>query len=121
MKNEKFTQDEYDALYEIQRGIKGGRVSACVGRNSKRLSGLKLISIAYNGRITLTDKGAQTIFLHRCVQGLRALDAQPGGALDADVALFLGKKSHISARPDGSFDISDKGRESLADILSQGY
>lgn len=121
MKNEKFTQDEYDALNEIQRGIKGDRVSACVGRNSKRLAGLKLISIARNGRISLTDKGVETLFLRRCVQALQVLAAQPGAPIDADVALFLGKKSHILARPDGSFDISDKGRASLADILSQGY
>jgi hypothetical protein len=77
MKNEKFTQDEYDALNEIKRGIKGDRVSACVGRNSKRLSGLKLISIARNGRITLTDKGEQAIFLRRCVLALRALSSRP--------------------------------------------
>ncbi|SHN31969.1 hypothetical protein SAMN05192549_107230 [Duganella sacchari] len=121
MKNEKFTQDEYDALNEVKRGIKGDRVSACVGRNSKRLSGLKLISIARNGHISLTDKGAQTLFLRRCVLALQALAAQPGSAIDADVALFLGKKSHISERAEGGFDISDKGRESLADIISQGF
>ncbi|WP_432383628.1 hypothetical protein [Duganella sp. P38] len=121
MKNEKFTQDEYDALYEVKRGIKGDRVSACVGRNSKRLSGLKLISIARNGRIALTDKGEQTIFLHRCVQGLRSVASQPGSPLDADVALFLGKKSHVVQRADGGFEISDKGRESLQDITNQGF
>ena len=121
MKNEKFTQDEYDALYEIKRGLKGDRVSACIGRNTKRLSGLKLISIAHNGRISLTDKGEQTIFLHRCVLGLRAVSAQPGSALDADVALFLGKKSHVVERADGGFELTDKGRESLADITSQGF
>ncbi|NYE60939.1 hypothetical protein FHW58_002091 [Duganella sp. 1224] len=121
MKNDKFTQDEYDALYEIQRGLKGDRVSACVGRNSKRLSGLKLISIARNGRIALTDKGEQTLFLHRCVLGLRAVAAQPGSALDADVALFLGKKSHVAAHDAGGYALTDKGRESLADITSQGW
>ncbi|TFW15516.1 hypothetical protein [Duganella callida] len=120
MKNEKFTQDEYDALNEIKRGIKGDRVSACVGRNSKRLSGLKLISIARNGRISLTDKGEETLFLRRCVLGLRAIEADPASHIDQDVALFLGKKSHIIPRPDGGYDISDKGRESLADIISQG-
>jgi hypothetical protein len=121
MKNEKFTQDEYNALYEVQRGIKGDRVSACVGRNSKRLSGLKLISIAHNGRISLTDKGEQTIFLHRCVLGLRTVAGQPGSTLDADVALFLGKKSHVLQRADGGFELSDKGRESLQDITNQGF
>ncbi|MRW92883.1 hypothetical protein GJ699_23055 [Duganella sp. FT80W] len=121
MKNEKFTQDEYDALNEIKRGIKGDRVSACVGRNSKRLSGLKLISIARNGRIALTEKGEETLFLRRCVLALRSLSEQSGAAIDADVALFLGKKSHILALPDGGFEISDKGRESLQDILNQGF
>ena len=121
MKNEKFTQVEYDALYEVQRGIKGDRVSACIGRNTKRLSGLKLFSIARNGRVSLTDKGEQTIFLHRCVQAMRALAATPGGMLDADIALFLGKKSHVVQREDGGFELSDKGRESLADITQQGF
>ena len=121
MKNEKFTQDEYDALDEIKRGIKGDRVSACVGRNSKRLSGVKLISIARNGRISLTEKGEQTLFLRRCVLGLRAIAADPASPLDQDVALFLGKKSHIVPRPEGGFEISDKGRESLDDITSQGH
>lgn len=120
MKNEKLSTDEFNALEEIARGIKG-KPSACVGRNSKRLSGLKLISIAHNGRITLTDKGEQTIFLHRCVLGLRAVSAQPGSPLDADVALFLGKKSHVVERADGGFELTDKGRESLADITSQGF
>ena len=54
MKNEKLTQDEYDALAEVARGIKGDRVSACVGRNTKRLAGLKLFSVAKNGRLSLT-------------------------------------------------------------------
>lgn len=121
MKNEKFTQDEHDALNEIKRGIKGDRVSACVGRNSKRLSGLKLISIAHNGRISLTEKGEQTIFLRRCVMALRALAEQAGAAIDADVAMFLGKKSHIVERAEGGFEISEKGRESLEDIIRQGY
>src|SRR5471032_1077034 len=121
MKNEKLTQDEYDALNEVARGIKGERVSACIGRNTKRLSGLKLFSIAHNGRISLTEKGQQAIFLRRCILGLRAVAADPTGTLDADVANFLGKKAHILPRADGAgFDITDKGRESLADIASQG-
>jgi hypothetical protein len=120
MKNEKLTQDEYNALDEVKRGIKGERVSACVGRNTKRLAGLKLFTIAKNGRISLTDKGEQTLFLRRCIMGLRAIEADPASAIDADVALFLGKKSHIIARAEGGFEISDKGRESLADIVNQG-
>jgi hypothetical protein len=120
MKNEKLTQDEYNALDEVKRGIKGERISACVGRNTKRLAGLKLFNFAKNGRISLTDKGEQTLFLRRCILGLRAIEADPASAIDADVALFLGKKSHIVARAEGGFEISDKGRESLADIANQG-
>ncbi|RFP15990.1 MULTISPECIES: hypothetical protein [unclassified Duganella] len=120
MKNEKLTQDEYNALDEVKRGIKGERVSACVGRNTKRLTGIKLFTIAKNGRISLTDKGEEVLFLRRCVLGLRAIEADPSSAIDADVAQFLGKKSHIVPRAEGGYDISDKGRESLADIAKQG-
>ncbi len=43
----------------------------------------------------------------------------PGAVADKDVALFLGKKSHIVATEDG-FAITEKGRESLADIEALG-
>ena len=120
MKNEKLTQDEYNALDEVKRGIKGERVSACVGRNTKRLTGIKLFTIAKNGRISLTDKGDEVLFLRRCILGLRAIEADPASPLDADVALFLGKKSHIVPRAAGGFELSDKGRYSLAVIANQG-
>lgn len=121
MKNEKLTQDEYDALNEVARGIKTERVSACIGRNTKRLSGLKLFSIAHNGRISITEKGQQMLFVRRCILGLRAVAADTHTTLDADVANFLGKKAHIVAREAGDgYDITDKGRESLADIAAQG-
>lgn len=116
MKNEKLTTDEYDALEHIQRGARHDRVNACVGRNAKRLSGLKMIQYSKDGKLAMTDKGRQVLFLRRCILGLRALAADPAAALDADVALFLGKKSHIAALPDGGFEVTDKGRESLADI-----
>ena len=121
MKNEKLTQDEYDALDEVKRGLKAGeRVSARVGRNTKRLSGIKLFSIAHNGRISLTPKGEEVLFLRRCILALRALVDDPASPVEADVAMFLGKKSHIVPRAEGGFDVSDKGRESLADITNQG-
>lgn len=121
MKNEKLTTDEYDALEQIARGIRGERVSACVARNTKRLSGLKLVSFSKDGRLSLTEKAQQTLFVRRCINGLRAVAGDPLAALDADVATFLGKKAHILARsPEGGHDITDKGRESLADIDSQG-
>lgn len=117
MKNEKLTTDEYDALEQVARGIRGERVSACVARNTKRLAGLKLLSFSKDGRLSLTDKAQQELFLRRCIRSLRAVAADPLCALDADVVFFLGKKAHIVARPDGAgYDISDKGRASLADI-----
>ena len=116
MKNEKLTTDEYDALGHIARGATHDRVNACVGRNAKRLSGLKMIQYAKDGRVALTDKGQQVLFLRRCISALRALAADPAAAVDADVSTFLGKKSHIAAREEGGFEVTGKGRESLADI-----
>ena len=118
MKHEKLSTDEFNALLEIARGIQG-KPSACVGRNSKRLSGIKLIKFERTGRIILTDAGKERLFLRRCVLALKALVEAPGAQLDADVALFLGKKSHI-AEIEGVLTITDKGRESLADIEAQG-
>jgi hypothetical protein len=118
MKHEKLSTDEFNALDEIARGIKG-RPSACVGRNSKRLSGIKLIKFERSGAIILTDAGRERLFLRRCILALRALAAAPGPVADKDVALFLGKKSHI-VEAEGGFAITDKGRESLADIEAQG-
>lgn len=119
MKNEKLTTDEYDALGHIERGATHDKVNACVGRNAKRLSGLKLIQYGKDGRVALTDKGQQALFLRRCIAGLRAVVADPASRLDADVAGFLGKKSHIAPREAGGFEVTDKGRESLADIEAQ--
>lgn len=119
MKNEKLTTDEYDALEHILRGARHDRVNACVGRNAKRLSGLKLVQYSKDGSVALTDKGQQLLFLRRCIVGLRAVAADPAAPLEADVAVFLGKKSHIAARDAGGFDITAKGRESLADIEAQ--
>ena len=119
MKNEKLTTDEYDALGHIERGASHDKVNACVGRNAKRLSGLKMIQYSKDGRLALSDKGQQALFLRRCISGLRAVAVDPAAPLDADVAVFLGKKSHIAPREAGGFDVTDKGRESLADIDAQ--
>ena len=55
-------------------------------------------------------------------QAARDLEPQVQLAkLDTEVAYFLGKKAHIVARAEGEgHDISDKGRESLADIDTLG-
>ena len=119
MKNEKLTGDEYDALEWIRRGARNDRVNACVGRNAKRLCGLKLVQYARNGSLSLTDKGQELLFLRRCVQSLRALGADPLAPLDADVVQFLSRKSHIAERPEGGYELTPRGRESLADISAQ--
>jgi hypothetical protein len=119
MKEQKLTTDEYDALDHIRRGAQHDRVNACVGRNAKRLSGLKLIQYARDGKVALTDNGVQVLFLRRCIAGLQALAADPALQPDDDVVQFLTRKSHIAARDGGGFDVTDKGRESLADIAAQ--
>lgn len=122
MKNEKLTTDEFDALDQVAAGIKTERPSACVGRNAKRLSGLKLISYARDGRLSVTDKGHEVMFVRRCIMGLRAIAADPLAPLGKDVTLFLGKKSHILPLADGKgYEITDKGRASLADMDTQGH
>lgn len=116
MKNEKLTQDEYDALGHIERGAKHDRVNACVGRNAKRLAGLKMVQYSKDGKLAMTEKGQQVLFLKRCIGALRAVAADTAAPIDADVALFLGKKSHIVPLEGGGYAVTDKGRESLADI-----
>lgn len=119
MKDLKLTGDEYDALEFIRRGARDDRVNACVGRNAKRLSGLKLIQYAKNGSIALTAQGNETLFLRRCVESLRRLDADAQAALDDDVAQFLLRKSHIAPLDAGGFELTARGRESLADIAGR--
>lgn len=118
--NDSLTADEYDALEQISKGVKRERPSACVARNSKRLNGLKYITHEKDGRLTVTEKGKQTLFLQNCINGLRAVSNDPLAPLAADVATFLGKKGHIMPRElAGGFEITQRGRESLADIESR--
>lgn len=119
--NDSLTKDEYDALEQIRKLPRGERPSACVARNTKRLSGLKYVAFAKDGCLALTEKGQQTLFIRRCIEGLRAIATDPLASLEADVATFLGKKGHIapSVSSDG-FDITQRGRESLADIEATG-
>ena len=122
MKNEKLTTDEFDALEQIAQGIKAERVSACVARNSKRLSGLKLITYGQSGRLSITDKAQHLLFVRRGIRGLRAVAGDSLTELEADVAYFLGKIAHILVREsDQGFEITEKGRESLADMDSLGH
>jgi len=116
---DQLTTDEYNALEFIRGGARSDRFNACVGRNAKKLAGLKLVDYGRNGSLALTAKGQEVIFLRRCVAGLEALAADPQAQVDADVVQFLGRKSHIAAQAEGGFVLTDKGRESLADIVAK--
>ncbi|WP_050465628.1 hypothetical protein [Herbaspirillum autotrophicum] len=118
--NNDLTKDEFDALGQVSRNEHRGRASACVARNTKRLTGLKFMEFSKAGHLSLTDKGKQILFIHRCIEALRALAADVQAQPDADVAIFLGRKGHIAPR-DGAegFDVTQRGRESLADIDAQ--
>jgi hypothetical protein len=119
MKNEKLSTDEYNALAFIRGGARSDRVNACVGRNAKRLAGLKMISYARDGRVDLTEKGQQVLFLRACIEALTSLSQDPAAPVDGDVAQFLARKSHIVPREAGGFEVTARGLESLADIQSQ--
>jgi hypothetical protein len=119
MKNEKLTTDEYNALEFIRRGARNDRVNACVGRNAKRLAGLKMIAYARDGRVEMTEKGQQVLFLRACVEALTSLAQDPAAPVAGDVAQFLIRKSHIAPREEGGFVVTARGLESLADIQAQ--
>lgn len=114
--DDRLTTDEYDALQQISNAARGERPSACIARNSKKLNGLKFISHAKDGNLTLTEKGQQTLFLKQCINGLRAIDADSTAALSDDVAQFLAKKGHITRDANGCLTLTVRGRESLTDI-----
>lgn len=115
------TTDEYEAMKQIGAKHKGERPSACVARNTKRLCGLKYAAHGKDGRLSLTEKGQQTLFFKRCIDGLRALSDHPSLMPEPDVAAFLSKKGHIAAAPSpGGFELTQRGRESLTDIDSAG-
>jgi hypothetical protein len=118
---DRLSADEFDALEEVATAPKLQRPSARVGRNAKRLSGLKYIAYAKNGALSLTEKGQQTLFIKHCIDGLRAVGADPLAPLPTDVAVFLGKKGHIAKR-DGAdgHEVTQRGLESLADIDAGG-
>ena len=114
--DDRLTTDEYDALEQIGNATRGERPSACIARNSKKLNGLKFISHAKDGHLTLTEKGQQTLFLKQCITGLRTVSSTPAAQLSADVAQFLLKKGHVERDAAGLFTLTLRGRESLADI-----
>lgn len=123
--DDNLTKDEFDALAQIRQAKKGVRPSACVARNAKRLIGLKYAKGGRDGTLSLTEKGQQTLFVKRCIDGLRAVAnsavvATAPAPVDADVATFLSRKGLIAPKTAGEgFEITERGRESLADIDSR--
>lgn len=123
--NDNLTKDEYEALVQIKKARKGERPSACVARNAKALIGLKYITHGKDGAFMLTEKGQQTLFVKRCIDGMRAVataavTATAPAKLDADVTAFLSKKGLIAPHAEGEgFSLTERGRETLADIESR--
>lgn len=119
--DDSLTIDQLDALAQISRAKKHERVSACVARNAKTLIGLKYVRHEKDGQLALTEKGQQTLFVRRCIEGLRAVANDALAPLDPDVATFLSKKGHIAPKASSEgFDITQRGSESLKDIDSAG-
>ncbi|RJF99268.1 hypothetical protein [Noviherbaspirillum saxi] len=118
--DDSLTKDEYEALFQITKLKRGERPNACVARNTKRLIGLKYATHQKDGQLVLTEKGQQTLFIKRCIDGLRAVANDPLAKLDPGVVTFLSKKGHITPRPSSDgHDLTPRGRESLADIDSK--
>ncbi len=78
-----------------------------------------MLEYTRDGRIVLTEKGQQVLFLRRCIKSLTALADDPQAPLDSDVVRFLSIKSHIAPLEDGGYALTDKGRETLDDIVRQ--
>lgn len=120
--DDSLTKDEFEALAQIRKLKKGERPSACVARNAKRLIALKYATGGRDGSLSLTEKGQQTLFVKRSIDGLRsvangAVVAAAPAALDADVATFLIRKGLVAQKAEGNgFELTERGRESLADI-----
>lgn len=55
--NDTLTIDEFNALELISKLRKNERPNACIGRNSKRLNGLKYIKHNKDGSFDMTEKG----------------------------------------------------------------
>ena len=115
--DDQLSQDEFDALDEIANAAKGARPSACVGRNSKRLVGIKLVAHRKDGSFQLTEKGVEAIFVKKCIATLRKLGTGETAISDSKISVFLGRKGYAAAAAQpGAFVITAKGRECLADI-----
>lgn len=115
--NDTLSKDEYDALAQIVSAVRSARPSACIARNVKRLTGLKFVAYGKDGSLQITDKGKQTLYIRRCIDGLRAVLQDPLVRLDDDVQALLCRKGHLAACIDtGGYAVTQRGRESLIDI-----
>lgn len=113
--NHRLTKDEFDALGQVSKNPRAS--SACVARNTKRLAGLKYLAYGRDGSLTLTEKGQQTLYVQNCVDGLRAVAADPLAKLAPDIVTFLAKKGYIDAAAlPARCQITPRGQECLADI-----
>ncbi|MEI6737863.1 MAG: hypothetical protein WCL29_05220, partial [Pseudomonadota bacterium] len=102
---------------QVSKLPKGTKPSVCVARNGKYLTGIKLLDHRRDGSYAVTDKGREALFVKHCIAGLCAIAVDVNTRLDADIATFLGRKSYIVASTaHGHFEITEKGRECLADI-----
>jgi hypothetical protein len=116
------SRDEFAALEEVSltnRSAKPQKPSACVARNSKRLVGIKFLSHRKDGTFQLTEKGAEALFVKKCIAGLNALAADGGVKVPAEVGQFLIRKSYITESA-GTYTVTAKGHECLADIAQNG-
>ena len=119
--NDNLTRDQLDALTQIGSARKPERPSACVARNIKTLAGLKYVRYEKNGGVSLTEKGQETLFISRCIAGLRAVANDSSTRLDADVARFLTRKGHIAESGSPKIlALTQRGKESLADMDATG-
>jgi hypothetical protein len=116
--NKELSIDEFDALELISRLSKNVKPNACVNRNVKRLSGIKLVCYRKDGQLELTEEGRATLFSKQCIDGLRALCSNSQAQLSKEVVAFLSKKSYITSSAEG-LQISQRGLECLADIDAQ--
>ncbi|MEB0139392.1 MULTISPECIES: hypothetical protein [unclassified Undibacterium] len=115
--NHKLSIDEYNALELISKLPKNVKPNACIGRNTKRLSGIKLVAYRKDGSLELTETGRQVLFIKQCIDGLRAIAADGNAPLMETVATFLSKKGHIETdEVSAERRISARGIECLADI-----
>jgi hypothetical protein len=119
--NDNLTLDQFDALAQIGSARKSERPSACVARNIKTLAGLKYVRYEKNGGVSLTEKGQETLFIRRCIAGMRAVANDSSAKLDADVVRFLTRKGHIAQSGSlNGLELTQRGKESLADMDATG-